>query len=709
MRKFFTKIWILLFLSLILPVTSFAQYDLPVEAYGLNTVAGYTTYLRTSKTTPNTNISFEVTNPDSELINLSAVTNSNGVAQAELSDYHTRKAGTYRVSAKLENNSTISRANTFTVYPGELSETASTVSPSDQVVRSYGEKALITVQLFDKFNNPIEDHLVRLISSANGDKTETYSDSDFSDSNGKVIFRVSSNQQGTAVYSVYDATADKILNSKAKVAYFNSNSFLFENDTPSNYAYAALGNGSLGVDHFEFEDIPSTLNVGDSVTFTITAYDSENQPVVDYTGTIRFAVLSDNAAYVNLPEDYTFTSSDLGTHTFSLAMSFLQPGTYELAVIDIDDSSIFGEQTFVVGDEEPLGPSNGIGITNPVSGTYSNNVQVISGTAPPGSQIKIFDNDVEIASLIADASGNFSYTTSTLVDGMHNIYAATVNEVGTIVATSETVEVNIDTSAPEISNVTFEPSDTVDPGSVVNVKLYTEDELSQATVVFEGNIYEFTENPEGYYETSFSAPIEFGEYPLTFIIVDELGNESRFENYAVLTVGVVSDQVEVPVVGDVTGLKAVPSDHRITLTWNAPAVSTNVIPNYRVYYGLSPNQLTEAVDTFTNSTTWYIPNLKNGVEYYFAVVAVDEKGNISEHFSNIVSAVPNPAVVEAPPPEVELGIAGEEALEEMEKDASESGPEIMWLVLFALLGGVFYGQTSKKRFQVREERHDLFK
>jgi hypothetical protein len=47
---------------------------------------------------------------------------------------------------------------------------------------------------------------------------------------------------------------------------------------------------------------------------------------------------------------------------------------------------------------------------------------------------------------------------------------------------------------------------------------------------------------------------------------------------------------------------------------------------YRVYYGLSPNELVEAVDTFTSEPSWYVYNLVNGSEYYFAVVAVDSKG-----------------------------------------------------------------------------------
>ncbi|MFH1284179.1 MAG: fibronectin type III domain-containing protein [Candidatus Peregrinibacteria bacterium] len=682
-----------------------------LEAYGLNTVAGYDTYLRTSKTSPGVSVVFDVTNPAGEKSSVTAVTNVNGVAQAEFSDYYTGKAGDYSVSVKPENGSSNGRVNTFRVYPGAPSENASKVSPADQVVRSSGDSAFIAVTLVDDFENAVSDHLIKLISSSDETSMELTSDSEYTDADGKVVFKVSSKTAGSVTYSAYDATADKVLTSRAKVAYFNSGEAVFTNAVPEKYAYAAFGNGSFSVDHFAFEDIPSSISVGDSVTFTITAYDVSDQPVVNYTGTVRFALLSENSAYVQLPEDYTFTTSDVGTHTFSLAMTFLQSGDYDVAVVDLEDSSVFGEYNFTIaeGGGSPVA-TGGITITNPVPGTYSNNVQVISGSAMPGTQLKIFDNDIEIASVLTNASGAFSYTTSAMPDGMHNIYVAAVNEVGTIISTSNTISVNIDTSAPTLTNVVFEPSDKVDPAANVTVKLYTEDDLASATVLFAENLYDLAKNPAGYYETSFTAPIEFGQYPLTFIVVDQLGNESRFENYTSLTVGVVPGQGGG--VADVTGLNAVSADHRVTLNWTAPTFSTNPVVNFRVYYGLSPNQLTEAVDTFTASTTWYVPNLKNGVQYYFAVVAVDGQGNISPHFSNIVPAIPGPAVAEVSSPDVQLGTAGEEVISGMTTDVSETGPEVMWILLIAALGGMFYSQTSKRSSAIRENsgrEHDLFK
>ncbi len=687
----------ILILCLFTSYAAFAQNDSStiLEAYGLNTIAGHTTYLRTSQTLVDASVVFEITDPLGDTTTLSAVSNSSGVAQAELSDYYTKHAGTYTVSARLENDFSVNNLNSFVVYPNAVSSAESVVTPGEQVVRSYGDEALVTVKLADDYGNVIEGHLVKLISSSNDDFIQLASDSDLTDANGEIVFDVSSDSPGIVTYTIYDVTADEILDSRAKVVYFDSTDYLFSSDLPNDFDYAALGNSSSGVDTFEFVDTPDSIDVGESVTFTLSANDSLDQVVTGYDGTVRFSVLSDNSLYVSLPDDFTFSTQDLGSHTFSLALSFQQEGTYSIEARDTENPAIYGEYEFVVGVGNG-DSTGGLNITNPAAGTYSNNIQVVSGSAPAGSQLKIFDNDLEISTIIADASGVFSYTTTALTDGEHNLYVATINGVGTITGVSPTVTLTIDSSGPELSQVVLEPSGAVDPGTIVSVKLYTTDDLSQAAILFQDNIYEMAKGSGDFYEGSFAAPVEFGDYSVSFILIDQLGNEAKLEDQATVNVGGIVDQPDV-LLGSVTDLEADPEDHRIVLSWKAPESSTYAIKNYRVYYGLSPNELTEAVDTFTNGTTWYIPNLKNGVEYYFAAIAVDEQGNISEVFSNIVASTPNPDVVDAPPPEVTNGSAGGDALDEMEKDVSESGPEIVWLVLFSLLGGFCYSVVSIRK------------
>lgn len=694
MRKGLAKILTVLFLLSLIPITSFAA---GFEAYALDTIAGYSTFLKTSQTTPNKEVVFEVKKPSGEAININAVTNQNGVAQAEFSDYYTSRAGVYSVAAKFSNGSLVGNRSTFTVFPGDVSTYKSTLTPADQLA-NLSEEIKLTASLLDDFGNPISGHQVKLVSSSGGDHIEAIKSS-VSDSAGRVSFIVSSDSPGASSYAAYDVTADMILEARAKVAYFESANSLFRS-TPSNYAFAASGAGSGAIDGFEFTDLPESIAAGQSFTFTVNAVDALSQTVVDYQGVVRFSVASNNFASATLPSDYQFTVLDQGSHTFSLAMSFMQPGTYDVEVRDLANTSVFGAETINVSTASLSSTAgailSGTTITNPVPGTYSNNIQVVSGKTDAGATLKIFDNDFEIGSAVADVTGAFSFTTSLLTDGLHSFYVARVNGVGTIVETSDAVGIQIDTSSPELSQVVIDPDGTVAPGELVNVRVYTQENLSSAALVFEGNIYDMTDSGQGFYEGSFSAPIEFGEYPMTFVVVDQLGNESKFENSSTLVVGVAGSSSG-NTLADVAGLAAVSSDHRITLSWVPPVSSINPIANYRVFYGISPNQLTEAVDTFTNSTTWYLPNLKNGLNYYFAVVAVDSLGNISPHLSNIVSATPNPDVVEVVPPDVASGAAGGDILMEMESDVSETGPEIFWVLLLSIIGGFFYAVTSKRR------------
>lgn len=599
--------------------------------------------------------------------------------------------GLYRVAE------TISQTNT---------DFHSTISPADQVVKIGSETAGLSVRLNDGFGNPVSGHALRLISSLSNEKISSIPVSGTTDQNGQLSFKIFPGSEGVAIYSVYDVTSDVLLPEKAKVVYFSESdsilSYASYKSSNNQFDISALGSPSGPIDHFKFDDVPVKIGVGENISLKLTALDSKEQVVSGYLGKIRFFIDGDNAGNVDLPDDYTFTLQDQGIHTFSLAFSFKQPGSYKLKIADLQNLAVTDELSVdvVAGGTQPsVSGSSSVTITSPTTGMSGNNIQVISGKAPAGAKIKILDNNVEIASVIADVTGNFSFTTGLLDDGEHKIYAAQVNDIGTILNVSPTVTLQIDTASAEVSQIVLEPAGAVDPATLITVKLFTGENLSKAQVVVSGNVYDLTKTNKGYYQGTFSAPIEFGEYKLSFVLVDELGNEAKIKDETVLKVGKISapgKKDPVSVASNISNLLATSGDHKVTLTWTDSASLGSPVKNYRVYYGLSPNQLTEVIDTFTNSTTWYIPNLKNSTEYYFAVVAVDMKGDSGQNFGTIVSSIPNPIVTNQPAPKVKNGSEGKEALDEMKKDVSESGPEILWLIIISALAGVFYVQFAGK-------------
>lgn len=84
----------------------------------------------------------------------------------------------------------------------------------------------------------------------------------------------------------------------------------------------------------------------------------------------------------------------------------------------------------------------------------------------------------------------------------------------------------------------------------------------------------------------------------------------------------------------------------VTLAWN-PSAGTNVIVNYRIYYGVVSQTYTNLgnVSVGTNLTAT-VTNLVRGNTYYFAATATDNNG-LESAFSNEVAY--RPATPPSPP------------------------------------------------------------
>jgi hypothetical protein len=115
-------------------------------------------------------------------------------------------------------------------------------------------------------------------------------------------------------------------------------------------------------------------------------------------------------------------------------------------------------------------------------------------------------------------------------------------------------------------------------------------------VVVSGNVYTLEKNPAGYYEGKFSAPVDFGTYKLSFSFVSELGIETKSDDKSI-QVGKLGATPNLKP-EKVTGVVVQPADSRVVITWAPSSSLVNIVKNYRIYYGTSPNSLVNAVDTF---------------------------------------------------------------------------------------------------------------
>src|SRR5262249_34320659 len=76
-----------------------------------------------------------------------------------------------------------------------------------------------------------------------------------------------------------------------------------------------------------------------------------------------------------------------------------------------------------------------------------------TGTAEAGSTVRLFDGATQIDTGTADASGNWSITSSTLSQGTHSITAKATDLAGNTSVASGALSVNIDTAGPSAPSI----------------------------------------------------------------------------------------------------------------------------------------------------------------------------------------------------------------------------------------------------------------
>lgn len=659
-----------------------------IEVSVLDSVAGYGTVLRASKISPGSEVVFMVQQPNGNQLFFDSIADRNGVASYELNDYSTRVAGTYYASVEFKIFKRPGAPTAFRIFPDTVSPSRSSFESDSSIVRvGFGQKPKLNVILTDSYGNPISGHEVRILSSRPSDLVSAAPGRAITDSTGFSQFEISSDNPGVSVFTAYDLTAEVVLERRIQIIFSNSpllDSSSFDSSlngvggddellvaadelsddssdgSSGDSSPVAFATGNV-VQTFEFEEIPEKIYKNEPVSLTVTTYDSEKNVVSGYKGKVHFSVISDNANAATLPEDYQFEEKDLGKHVFTLGFQFQQDGEYQLKVHDTTNDKIFGEAKITVsGSKDSAAPSApSVKLTSPGNGKSGDNTQTLTGTGPAGKDIKFFDNNIEIGKITAGVDSKFDFTTPALTDGQHVFYAAAMNEKGAILGTSDKVTVTIDATPPTITSIAVDPNTDVSAGDPLQVSIVSEENLTKASLSLEGTLYDLTvdlEKPDTY-SVAVPAPDAPGEYSFTVYLTDELGNEISYDDQGSFTVAGSGKPSEV------SNFEAFPANGRVNLVWGA-AEDDSGINHYRIYYGTSSENLDQQVDTNSSNTTWYVPNLENGLSYYFQVAAVDTENQEGER-SSVLTAIPdasiNPLFPASP------------------KVLGETGPAFLWL------------------------------
>lgn len=667
----------------------------------LNAVAGYGTTFTVSDMDRYQPLVYIVDDPRGQRFTFQGYTDSNGSTSYHLNEASTQVAGIYRVQVQETQGSLSTQPTVFTIYSDEVSPVTSQFQLSKNTVRLNAyDFSLARVRVVDRFGNPLAHHFVQIVSDRANDLIKPYTAQQYAtDERGEVTYAVTSQQAGTSTYTAYDTTAQVRIGSSLTVEYSVDGVAAVTGVTGDRAQVVAAATMGVGGDNtfgssylvaqastdagpaytFSFEQLATSVKSNQPMDFTVTAYDISQKIATGYLGTVHFSALGDNKMYVSFPQDYTFLASDLGKHTFPLSLQFQQDGVYKIQVQDSVKNTLLGIATLTVGTGAAGTASTDavVKITSPSPGSYGNNVQTISGTAPAGKDVKIYDNNAEIGTVVSSLKGQFEYTTQPLADGAHEFFVLSVDQKNVVLGTSPKVSFTINTKPPGLQNVQLVPGFSVTPLLSVQIQVTSDPHLKSIILDMNGVQSELTEDmaQPGTYKGTFASPAQPGTYPLHFLIKDALGNQNT-ANYDTQKFVVVPDTALS--LKEVKDVKATPDSFKVSLVWNDPDNQASSVAHYRIFYGISPTQLTSTADTTDNSHKWTIPNLQNGVAYYFGVLAVDKAGTYGAAGTLVVATPNEPG-----------GLPAADTLLGSAPTHGKTGPEVIWL--FPLSFAVYRG------------------
>ncbi len=240
---------------------------------------------------------------------------------------------------------------------------------------------------------------------------------------------------------------------------------------------------------------------------------------------------------------------------------------------------------------------------------FTNSVPTISGTAPEGSVVEVYDNNEPIGSITVDASETFEFQPDALEDGTHSLTAQVIAPGGTTSDMSDPIVFTLDTTAP------VEPS--IESSDLTNMATPTisgsSEALSSVEVTVEGKTYTTVADDHGIWSVTLDETVD-GTYDISVTVADRAGNVSETTSSSIT---IDSTAPDAPVI-DALG---VTNDATPTVTGSAEAGST-----VRLYSGES--ELGETTAASDGSWSLTLGGMEDG-QYTLTAVVTDSAGNTS--------------------------------------------------------------------------------
>jgi hypothetical protein len=204
--------------------------------------------------------------------------------------------------------------------------------------------------------------------------------------------------------------------------------------------------------HLDVNASALQINPGTPVTITVSAFDSFNNVVPGYRGTIHFTI---SDPMVALPPDYTFAASDNGVHAFTLILRTL--GRQTITVTDTGPGGIQGGTAVIVTND--VVPSSFLvaGFPSPavagVPGDFRVTARDAMGNTLTGYRGKVHFTSSDVFARLPD---DYMFTAG---DNGTHVFTATLNTPGTQSITASDLPVGVSGSQVGIQ-VVAQPSFT---------------------------------------------------------------------------------------------------------------------------------------------------------------------------------------------------------------------------------------------------------
>ncbi|MBI3673274.1 MAG: tandem-95 repeat protein, partial [Rhizobiales bacterium] len=268
--------------------------------------------------------------------------------------------------------------------------------------------------------------------------------------------------------------------------------------------------------------------------------------------------------------NWTYTTGILGdgVHNFTAtaadAADNLGPASANLAVTI--DTAAPAAPAIALDPASDTGTSNSDLLTKDTTPT-------LTGTAESGASVAVYDGAGLLGQTTADGSGNWTYTTGILGDGLHNLTATATDVAGNLGPASANLAVTIDTAAPAVPTIALDPaSDTGTAGDGItadNTPTFNGTAVAGSSIaIYDGAnlLGQTTANGAGNWSFT-TGSLGDGGHNFTAKAGDGAGNQSNASGNLALTINATTPQiVETKVIASSDDAEQAVSNGAVNLT-----------------------------------------------------------------------------------------------------------------------------------------------